>query len=171
MGKIVGGNGGAFGGGFRNAAAGVAGGVGIANSGAITTLTNGGAIAAAARSGFSGKAAGGSGVANAGTIKTLTNSGAINGGGAFALNGAAAGGAGVFNSGTIATLTNMSGATISGGAGSTATNRSGRRRRRAQHWQDHDADQPWRDQAAARAVELQRDCGRRRRGVQRPARS
>ena len=44
MGTIVGGNGGAFGGGLGNTAAGVAGGDGIENSGAITTLKNGGAI-------------------------------------------------------------------------------------------------------------------------------
>ena len=61
------------------------GGSGIGNSGAITTLTNGGAI-----SGGNGGAgnffigvvggAGGAGVSNSGMITTLTNSGAISGG-------------------------------------------------------------------------------------------
>jgi len=69
------------------------------NAGAITTLTNSGAISGGGAE-FS-VAAGGAGVSNSGTITSLTNSGAIGGGspGTGSLFGA--GGAGVSNAGTI----------------------------------------------------------------------
>jgi hypothetical protein len=99
------------------------GGAGIANSGAITTLTNKGTISGGiggAGLGSGSPGAGGAGVSNAGTIKTLTNNGAISGGnGASGFGGdsgtGGVGGAGVSNSGTISRLSN-SGA-ISGGNG------------------------------------------------------
>ena len=62
-----------------------AGGAGVSNSGAITTLTNNGGITGGAAKGSFADATGGAGVSNSGTIMTLTNSGMISGGGAAKL--------------------------------------------------------------------------------------
>jgi hypothetical protein len=120
----IGGGAGGTGGGGRGA--GGPGGVGIANSGAIMTLTNRGSIGGGGggygRGGISslsvGRGAGGAGIANSGTITSLINSGKISGG-----SGASgAGGDGVSNAGTITTLSNSG--KISGGNGGRNGSRS-----------------------------------------------
>ena len=84
---------------WRRRLRGGAGGAGIANSGAITTLTNQGTIRGGTGGGASFGSAGGpggAGVWNSGTITTLTNSGTIRGTrGGFGSSVGGAGGAGV----------------------------------------------------------------------------
>ena len=91
----------------------------MSNSGAITKLSNGGAISGGDASARAGNATGGAGAANSGNIITLSNSGGISGGAARAVSGNAAGGAGVANmtGAKIGNLANAIGGAITGGAG------------------------------------------------------
>ena len=89
---------------------------GVANDGAITTMSNSGTIMGGGATGFSAHVVRGAGCPTPAQSRPLTNSGAMRGASSFyvtttgVLGGA--GGAGLANSGTIATLTNKG--TISG---------------------------------------------------------
>ena len=79
--KIAGGNGGLGLSTANRGGVGGAGGVGVSNTGTVTTLSNSGAIAGGNGGfGIGIGGAGGAGVSNAGTVTTLSSSGAIAGG-------------------------------------------------------------------------------------------